>query len=266
MAAHRYWGLLFTPRAGSGNGISLAEVEMRASTGGADLCTGGTAGGLSTGGQVPANAFDDNNATLWYYGAASPNVRLTYDFGTPVSVVEVFVRNAAISGSGSGFPGTTYGPAGCWVQWSDDGTAWSYGPPATDLSGLGNDGTATITGVSDAVPPARLDGGESHILTSWPPTGLVYRGLGTVARLDAVDGGAYRVAGTVAIDGTPAVPVRRRVRLLHERTGRLVREAWSAEDGTFEFAGLALAEYIVLTDDHTRLYNAVVADKVTAVV
>ena len=70
----------------------------------------------------------------------------------------------------------------------------------------------------------------------------------------------------MAIDGTPAVPVRRRVRLLHECTGRLVREVWSNEDGTFEFANLALAEYIVLTDDHTRLYNAVVADKVLAVV
>ena len=43
MAAHRYWGLYVTARAGSGNGVTVGEIEMRGTPGGADLCTGGTA-------------------------------------------------------------------------------------------------------------------------------------------------------------------------------------------------------------------------------
>ena len=72
--------------------------------------------------------------------------------------------------------------------------------------------------------------------------------------MSAADGGTLRVAGTVKIDGTPAVPVRRRVRLFDVATGRPVRQVWSGADGTFLFDKVL-----------TRTYNAVVADRVSAV-
>lgn len=99
-------------------------------------------------------------------------------------------------------------------------------------------------------PRVRTGGGQMH---------------GLLVRHDAEDGGAYRVAGTVAIDGSPVTPVSRRVRLFHRLSGRLVRETWSAADGTFAFERIKAGEYLVVTDDHTRTYNAVAADAVQAV-
>ena len=74
---------------------------------------------------------------------------------------------------------------------------------------------------------------------------------------------AYRVelfdAGTVTL-------VRRRVRLFHRQSGRLVRETWSdAATGAFEFRNLKAQDYLVVADDHTRYYNAVTADAVVPV-
>lgn len=266
MAAHRYWALQVTARAGAGNGVSLAEVEMRASVGGADQCSGGTAGGAYSIGQAPANAFDNSDSTLWYNGSTSGlGVLLTYDFGSAVTVAEVFVRNAAASGSGSGFPGATYGPATCWVAWSDDGSAWHFTTPPVDLSGLGNGASATIA-VVDAPTVGTRAGGALRAGSGWPAGPVGGRVDTNALRYDTADSGPFRVAGIVDIDGTPATPVRRRVRLFHRLSGRLVREVWSAADGTFEFTKLAQAEYVVMSDDFTRAYNAVVADAVTPVV
>lgn len=86
-----------------------------------------------------------------------------------------------------------------------------------------------------------------------------------VLHADAVDGGPFRVAGTVKIDGTPPVPVRRRVRLFDVISGRLVRQVWSDTGGAFSFERVRAGEYLVVSDDYTRAYNAVVADRVLAV-
>lgn len=268
MAAHKYWALLVTARAGSGNGVGLAEVEMRSTPGGADLCTSGLASGASSFGQVAANAFDDDDATIWHNASTGgQRVRLAYDFAAPVSVAEILVRNPAATGSGTGFPGATYGPAACWVQWSDDGVTWRYGGPTTDLSSLGDAASATIESVSDTAPCARVDGRAVRMVPpNLPPSGPSgARVVGAAARHDVADGGPYRVAGTVKIDGSPPTPVRRRVRLHDVVTGRLVRQAWSDADGAFSFERIRAGEYLVVSDDHTRLYNAVVADRVLAV-
>lgn len=264
MAAHRYWALLVTARPGSGNGVGLAEVQMRATTGGANIATGGTAGGASSFGFVPANAFDGNAGTDWHNAATGGlPVRLSYDFGSAVDVAEIAVTTP---GAGSTYPGATYGPAACWIQWSDDGTAWRYGTGAADLSGLGNAASFTLTGVSDTQPGARRVGSALRMVPGNPmPAGAGIRRVGGLVRHDAADGGPYRVAGTVKVDGTPAVPVARRVRLFDVASGRLVRQVWSGADGAFAFARLRAGEYLVVSDDHTRTYNAVVADRVAAV-
>ena len=111
-----------------------------------------------------------------------------------------------------------------------------------------------------------IAGGIQRIATNWPS------GQPGAARISGralyVDGvaGRYRIAGTVAIAGTPDTPVRRRVRLFVQLTGQIVRQTWSnAASGAFEFAGLAQQPYIVLADDYTAIYNAVPADAVLPV-
>lgn len=266
MAAHRYWALLVTARTGSGNGVGLAEVQMRGTPGGADLCTSGTASGIGSFGKVAANAFDDDDATIWHNASTGGlAVRLSYDFGAPVDVVEIFVRNPAATGSGAGFPGVTYGPAACWVQWSDDGTAWQFGGPASDLSGLGNAADQTISGVNDIASGAQVIGLAVGVTPVLAPDVGAGSAQGQAFLHDAADGGAFRVAGTVKIDGTPATPVARRVRLFDVISGRLIRQTWSALDGSFSFERIRAGEYLVVSDDYTRTYNAVVADRVMAV-
>lgn len=261
MAAHRYWALLVTARPGTGNGVAIAEVAMRSTTGGANIATGGTAGGTNNVGHPPANAFDGNGATEWRDGATGGNpVRLSYDFGSAVDVVEVVVTTP---GAGSAYPGATYGPAACWVQWSDDGVAWKYGRPAADLSGLGNAASATIESISDAVPGARAVGLRLRLAPGVPV--VPARRLGALHRYDSADGGPYRVAGTVVIDGTPATPARRRVGLFDKVSRRLARDMWSDTDGTFEFAQVRRGPWLVVVDDYTLTYEADAATEVLAV-
>lgn len=63
-------------------------------------------------------------------------------------------------------------------------------------------------------------------------------------------------AGTTKNTGTPNAPVRRRVRLHDQATGRLLRETWSdAETGAYQFANLPAGTYYVTSFDHTGTYN-----------
>lgn len=264
MAAHRYWALLVTARPGTGNGVAIAEVQMRATPGGANLATGGTASGTNNVGHPPANAFDGNGATEWRDGntsASGGSVRLSYDFGSAVDIAEVLVTTP---GAGSAYNGATYGPAACWVQWSDDGVVWRFSYPPSDLSGLGNAATATITGLVDAASTGRIRAPGWRLSLSPAAQQPRPTSAGRM-RFDLYDGGPYRVAGTVKIDGTPATPVSRRVRLFHRQSGRLVREVWSAADGTFAFERVAQAQYLVVADDYTGVYEAEAADRVVAV-
>jgi hypothetical protein len=81
-------------------------------------------------------------------------------------------------------------------------------------------------------------------------------------RYDPIDGGSTDITGVVQIEGAPAA---RRVRLLEAQTARLLRSTFSAPTGQYVFKNMRSdTEYILLADDHTRVYNAVVADKVKA--
>lgn len=135
--AHRYWRLQFSrDNNGAEGAISCAEVEMRATTGGADQCAGGTASAHSVFSGSPAsNAFDNNAATIWSANGSSNNAWLKYDFGVgnAVSVAQIMLQ----ARNDSFF--TQTGRWGC-VQFSDDNsewsTAWEYAMPLTYSAGL----------------------------------------------------------------------------------------------------------------------------------
>lgn len=83
---------------------------------------------------------------------------------------------------------------------------------------------------------------------------------------DTAHGGSGTVYGTVDRKGTPAnIPLRRRVRLLSDISGAMVRETWSdATTGTFAFAGLDPAQrYTTLVYDHEHNFRAEAADNLT---
>lgn len=262
MTARKHWALLVGSRPGSGSGVAIAEVEMRATAGGADQCSGGTPSGATTNGNPASNAFDNSTSTLWYHGSVGAGQRLAYEFAAPVEIVEVVVT---LPGAGAAFPGATFGPGPVWVQWSDDGTTWYYGSGTTSLQDLGNGETAVFA-ASDTPPSVRLSSGLTRVTGYVPTQGALAQSSAGLLALRPEDDGTFRIAGTVANDGTPVVPVRRRVRLFEQATGRLVRQVWSEEGtGAFEFAGLRRRAYLVVTEDHTLLYDPVARSEVVPV-
>lgn len=92
---------------------------------------------------------------------------------------------------------------------------------------------------------------------------------GTAARAakltDVYYGGRYRIAGTVKIKGTPDAPVKRRVRLLRDRDGIVIREMWSdPATGAYSFDNIDGSEkYTVISYDYTFNFRAVVSDNLT---
>lgn len=267
MAAHRYWGLRLQCRyvnAFGGWAVAIAEIEMAATPGGVDQCSGGTPGAESSDGvTTPAMMFDNNAATSWERGAYT-QVNVWYDFGTPVNVAEIRVT---LPGTGANRPGNLYAPDAMTVLWSDTGpSAWSIGLPSVHHPVTTDGQVLTLTGVSDDVGPGTLVACElARLEPGWPDDPGNHVALGSVATWDQ-NSGTHRVAGDVAIEGTPDVPVGRRVRLLVKRTAELARETWSDPvTGAYSFDRVAAQEYIVLSEDHTRVHNAAVTDAVTPV-
>lgn len=111
--SHTYWRLTFTYTGYT----KLAEIEMRASRGGADQCSGGTPSASTTyAGNVAANAFDNNTGTYWESGASSGPHWVQYQFAAPVDVQEVMVR------AGNEFS-EHYSQVK--LSYSDDGSSWT---------------------------------------------------------------------------------------------------------------------------------------------
>lgn len=75
--------------------------------------------------------------------------------------------------------------------------------------------------------------------------------------------GGYQIHGTVTEMG---VAGSYRVRLFLRRTGILLRETWSAEDGTYRFSGLPALDqgyFAVAFDNSANPLNAAIADLIT---
>lgn len=125
MASHRYWRIYITEtRTGDQWWATLAEIDLRGSSGGADIASGGTASAssydLGGGGRVPANAFDNSASTLWVSLVDELGPQwIAYDLGSSQNVAEVMLQSGDTSGRAA------RAPRDFEVQWSDDGSSWT---------------------------------------------------------------------------------------------------------------------------------------------
>lgn len=95
------------------------------------------------------------------------------------------------------------------------------------------------------------------------PNGAASSHLREYAFFDAYHGGTGIVYGTVKEKNTPAnTPLRRKVWLMDERSGLVIRETWSdAATGAYEFRGIKQGmPYTVLAYDHEHNYRAFAGD------
>lgn len=258
MAAHRHWRLAFWCRTVSGvQRMALAEAVFRTVAAGPQVATGGTIlANTPEAGYFAADLIDGSTSTLYSVTGVSIG-SWNYDFGGDIAIVEVAVT---LGRGASPYPGSTHGPEMLRLDWSDDGTNWV---PARSVSAPAGwvDGATVVMTVAAPTVQAAAEPGWALSQAPSLAQGLNVAGSVPSMTVDLEDGGTLRIAGTVAIDGTPIVPVMRRVRLHHQLSGRLVREVWSAEDGSFAFEGLRASQYLVITDDHTLLYDPVARDR-----
>lgn len=100
-------------------------------------------------------------------------------------------------------------------------------------------------------------------LMPWGP--LTVRSSEQVRTVKPYDG-AFTVSGTVTKYNLPTnLPLRRRVRLLQQLTGFVIRETWSDNGGNYVFDFVANVPCTIVVYDHEKVYRAVVADNVTPV-
>lgn len=93
---------------------------------------------------------------------------------------------------------------------------------------------------------------------------MANRNLRPVLTRRVYDAGAFRITGTTKNTGTPELPVRRRVRLHEQATGRPVADTWSdAATGAYAFTNIAANTYYVTAFDHTGQFAGVVETDVT---
>ncbi|MEO5352694.1 MAG: discoidin domain-containing protein [Magnetococcus sp. XQGC-1] len=139
MAPHRSWRIQITDStSGSDLLISLYEVELRATPGGPDQCTGG----LASASHADATAyrlFDDNPSSYWINGGPGLPSWLQYDFGAgnavEVGEVRLLPRSAVQA------------PQSFALHYSDDNVTWEV---AASWSGV----TDWISGVEKLfIPP-----------------------------------------------------------------------------------------------------------------
>lgn len=131
---HSYWRIRITANVSS-NYSSISEIQFRATPGGADQASGGTASasGSYASGYEASKAFDDSNSTQWASNAALPSW-ISYQFPSPVAVQEVAIIS---TGAAYGDPGRSEAPKTFTIQYSDDGTAWTTAASPSDQTGWG---------------------------------------------------------------------------------------------------------------------------------
>lgn len=236
--------------------------------------------GVATSAATLTNLLGED-ATEWaYYGLSAKkinaNTQTTYGttWTSPSDVIGMaldmgagtltFYKNGTTMGVAfTGLTGTLYAACGgdsgadSNVTANFGATAFAYTPPAGHSAWGAPVTPNAVLAMVDLASPGR---------TNYETAELGAPGAVQVAGVaqwrDMQYGGAGVISGTVKIDAVTDIPVRRRVRLVRDRDGAVVRETWSdAATGAYTFTGIDERErYSAISYDHTHDMRAVIAD------
>ncbi|MBF0613101.1 MAG: discoidin domain-containing protein, partial [Magnetococcales bacterium] len=118
MSNHLYWRLYITEGFGASGNLgyyAISEIEMRATSGGADQCNGGTATAHDSysATYAPSKAFDNLISSTWWASYTNNPVDwIKYAFASAVDVTELAITNRNLT--------TNYPPKSFKLQWSDN--------------------------------------------------------------------------------------------------------------------------------------------------
>lgn len=264
MSAHRYWRLHVGATGGDG-AVAIGELRLAIVPGGAQAATGGTASASSTNGaNAASNAFDGvtSSGNFWQSLSALP-AYVQYDMGVDngIDVVEIRIYFTTT-------PGATTFPANIVLCYSDNGVIWY---PQRAWGGLTFSNAETKTLGAAALPSQDIKNREEFIRTyrynaaanvGAPLTRRVLPRLaGTVgnhtslAAMSTPWSGNYYVAGSTTVLGIPAA---RRVNLVDQASGILVRSIPTQADGYFRFDQVGLGPWTVIGVDPRAEQNSVI--------
>lgn len=138
-----YWRVIVDRvQGGAAQAVGIGEIEMRATIGGADQCSGGTASASTVFGTlVASNAFDNSNTTRWGSLTYLP-AWVQYHFASAVGVGQLLVRSPDVSNYAS-----AQMPREFRLQWSTNGTDFFNGfiaPTQTSAWASSTDNLFTI--------------------------------------------------------------------------------------------------------------------------
>lgn len=117
MAAHSYWRIYVTANNGDATWTDFNEIEFRATIGGTDQCSGGTALGDDSTYNSPNNAFDNDTANSHISSGGLPSW-VGYQFASPVEVAQVSLITPLVNEAARA-------PKDFLIQYSDDGITWT---------------------------------------------------------------------------------------------------------------------------------------------
>lgn len=244
MMAARYWRVRFSDSSGGAStDIWLDEVELLDSYMQVIPAAGGVA--ISSGDYSAAyskeQAFDGLTTSNGWRGAAGAWPQwIGYVFSAPVVPAHVRLKLPEQASASDELPVVGY----IFVDRSTDGVSWVFGAPSVVSGSIAVGQIIVCTVVAGSLP----------------------RAIGSIHRTPDLgfDSGPLQITGTTKNTGTPPTPVRRRVRLHEQSSGRIVRETWSdATTGAYTFAGLRQTLYYVTAFDHTGTYGGVIETDVT---
>jgi len=271
MAAHRYWRL-HVSHTGGGTNTSVGELVLATVPSGAQAATGGTASASSTNGvNAASRAFDGTTSAANYWQSASGSMAagygaeyLQYDMGVGggIDVVEVRLYfNGTTSGS------TTF-PSNFALLYSDDGKVWKLQRAWSELA-FTNGETKTLD--ATALPSnqvfnrvmlvktyrynsAALVGASTFRRVLMRVFDMAVRHASAPARVTPWSGNYY-IAGSTTVLG---MPYARRVDLVEQRSGLLVRTFFTKADGAFLFENIGPGPWTLVGVDNTAEQNSVV--------
>lgn len=242
---------------------------MREVAGGVNVVGGGTpiASSVISPGYETIYAFDGSLAgNHWHsagYGAGANWVGYDFGPGNAKKIIEIVYSQRPADAQWS--------PNVWFWEYSDDGVAWFV---AQNGSGTYPAGSTTVIDVRELEDWEKKNRLIPDFLRRTSPS------LGSPSQpvfdpdskfrprpgLRFVDhrghGGMFRLAGSTTSLGNP---VSRRVRLYHQRDGKLYAEQYTGPDGEFEFTHLEEGPWVVVGVDDSGAQNGVIFTHVPAV-
>lgn len=274
MAAHRYWRLHIS-RTGGNTSVAVGELILATAPSGAQAATGGTASASSTYAidYGVSEAFDGTTSAANFWLSSSQGMPgghgreyLQYDMGVGGGIDVVEVR-LYYNGSGSG--ANTY-PSNLALFYSDDGINWTLqrawgGLVFTDGETKTLDATALpsnqifnrVVLQRDYRRNAAANSGPAPAVSRVLPHHLIGLGARHSAAPAAMTpwSGQYFIAGSTTVLG---MPFARRVDLVEQRSGLLVRTFYTKADGAFLFDWIGPGPWTLIGVDNSAEQNSVV--------